>query len=243
MRKLGLQGFLSLTVVILLLALVSEARAALLYEQDFVTDPSGVFSNIGGQVGADQFTLQVDATVTAVLWHGFYSGVDLAPSVTSLNFSLTFFPDDNGLPGQSPSYDRVVSGQVQNTGSQVTAPGFQNGRVIYEFSADPIAPFSIRAGETTWISIAEVDPSTPAVGGTQWLWSFSSFSPGDTKAFRNTSPGRETSFQLSTEFGQLAFALTGTVAPSAPIPEPGTLFLIGSGLVGLGAGAWRRKKY
>ncbi len=65
MRKLGLQGFLSLTVVILLLALVSEARAALLYEQDFVTDPSGVFSNIGGQVGADQFTLQVDATVTA----------------------------------------------------------------------------------------------------------------------------------------------------------------------------------
>ncbi len=38
------------------------------------------------------------------------------------------------------------------------------------------------------------------------------------------------------------FVVAGNSGP-APIPEPGTLLLIGSGLVGLGAGAWRRKKH
>ncbi len=38
------------------------------------------------------------------------------------------------------------------------------------------------------------------------------------------------------------FVVTGNSGP-APIPEPGTLLLIGSGLVGLGAGARRRKKH
>ena len=70
---------------------------------------------------------------------------------------------------------------------------------------------------------------------------------------------------FSPQTGQFGLALTGTFDPvndlrvgvhvigytsggsesfvTRPIPEPGTLLLIGSGLVGLSAGTWRRKKF
>ena len=40
----------------------------------------------------------------------------------------------------------------------------------------------------------------------------------------------------------IRFVVTGTPGPGAPIPEPGTLLLLGSGIVGMGAVARRRRQ-
>jgi len=42
--------------------------------------------------------------------------------------------------------------------------------------------------------------------------------------------------------GFVLFSATGTIDPVTSTPEPGTLLLIGSGLVGIGVGARRRKR-
>ena len=71
--------------------------------------------------------------------------------------------------------------------------------------------------------------------------------PSTTQTFRGApliSSGMKQTAGIWTDGGisNVRFVVTGNSGP-APIPEPGTLLLIGSGLVGLGAGARRRKKH
>ncbi len=87
------------------------------------------------------------------------------------------------------------------------------------------------------------------IGGIHAPSGLGSFTPKIDVGFNfGTGPGVTTSFfaygadnsdleKMSSNSGSLTF-----LAAPAPIPEPGTRLLIGSGLVGLGAGAWRRKK-
>lgn len=178
------------------------------YEQQLDASATGFFSNIGGQVGADQFTFSEDVTITGINWYGFY-GSDLNPSITSIDFELSFYLDNSGVPTSNPISQQILSAQVQDTGLQEQG---QFSSSIYEFQTDLISPLEIAAAETTWIAIAENDTLTPAFGNTQWLWSFSLPGTESTKAFRNTNPNLASDWEITT--GQLAFALTGETSGS-----------------------------
>lgn len=76
-----------------------------IYEQAFVAKTgvagSGAFfSNIGGQVAADQFRLPEGAAIAGISWYGIYCNTDLQSNVKSINFLISFYRDHKGLPGE-----------------------------------------------------------------------------------------------------------------------------------------------
>jgi hypothetical protein len=207
-----------LTVMALIAILISarDASALVVFDQPFDPGLAGAFSNSGGQEWQDDFTLPVDAFITGITWFGYYFGSDLVSSEASINFRLRFFDDDSGLPGVV-IYDSTASAQVQTTGQQVES-GLSTGQMIYQYVYDGLPQIPILAGEKAWVSVAEYDRLTEDIGATQWLWCYSTLGPGG--AWDN------------------AFTLEDNTTD--PIPEPGTILLLGSGLVGL---AGFRRKY
>lgn len=223
-----LLGAIAMTVT---LGVGKDGMALPLYSQP-VTTNAGFYSNIGGQIAADQFVLGTNAAVTGVTWYGFY-GTNLAPAVSSVDFQVAFFADASGVPGTGLASE-TLSASVADSGLTVTGLTF-GGSTIYQFDATLSAPLLVDAGDTVWLSLAENDAATPAVGDTQWLWSFSTYAAGDTKAERNTNPALETDWESVGQLGNLAFTIDGT-----PVPEPATWLLMGAGLVGLAV--WRRRR-
>ena len=202
---------------------VEPSSAMVLYEQPLDTSSGGKYSNLGGWVVADQFTLPYNSRITDVHWYGYY-GLDLEPSITSLDFQIQFGNGNSSIP-ENLLYDQLISAQLADTGLFVTDGGAFDGRKIYRFTADPISPFDISGGEMMWLSIYEADASTPAMGENQWLWSASPVG-GSSLAIRNTFPGLETGWEALS--GNMAFSLTGTPV----IPEPTSLLLFGTGIMG-----------
>jgi len=215
-------GLAALTVLVC--AGVAEAGV---YEQPLDTI-DGKYSNRpysaadNHQVVADQFMLPTFGEISTVRWYGFYE-TEFDPGV-SVDFTISFFADNSGLPALDPTYDETVSAQVlPNMG-----PSFL-GTEIYEFEA-AIPIMSVSAGQTMWLSVAEADLGTPPEFPTQWLWSHSTV--GEPGLAYRVSPEEA----WNPDLGSLAFSL------QYAIPEP-SAFLTWGGLVGLGLiGGWRRRR-
>jgi hypothetical protein len=197
-----------------------EAQALTLFNQSVDASITGSYSNIGGQVTADDFSLSTNAYISGITWYGYF---DSNPSsIGSIDFDIAIYDDDSNKPNFNSSFLELNSATVTDTSFDAV-----NGNNIYKFEALLSSSFLALSSNNYWLSIADNDSAT-----SQFLWSRNNMS--GTYAYRNTFGGIITDWSTSPH-GDFAFELT-------PVPEPATMLLFGTGIAGLAGSRLRRKK-
>lgn len=161
----------------------------------------------------DNFTLGSNANITNVQFIGGYFNPPNQGPITG--WTIQFWSDNAGQPGSS-----LFSQHIAGTGNETSI-----GTDLFSYSLD-ISGFAALAGTQYWLSVVP-DLGFPP----QWGWGESV--AGDLNSFQDF-------FGSRSELGvDMAFTLNGT--PTGGVPEPASLFLLGSGLLGLGR-VIRRKR-
>jgi hypothetical protein len=164
----------------------------------------------------DNFTLANSATVDSMHWVGEYFNPPNQGPITA--WTVTLWSDNAGQPGT------VISMQNLTGTDNETFLGTFGGFPTYTYSTTGLG-WAITGGTQYWVSVVP-DLGFPP----QWGWS--SGTGGDGISFQDFFGVRS---QLAAD---MAFALDGS--GGATTPEPGTLVMLGTGVLGL-AGAIRRK--
>jgi len=186
-----------------------------LYASQNDTNPGG-FGNFA--TAYDDFTLTGNPggwQVTDIHWTGGYFNPGAPGNIT--NFTLDFYFNNGGIPGG------LVPGGSFTTGNNANESC--SGNICTYSAVLAGGGLTLQNGVNYWLSI-EPDMGFPP----QWGWATSGVgNDGGYQCFFGTCSGLGVNF---------AFDLTGN--PASTTPEPGTLVLLGTGLLGA-LGVMRRK--
>jgi len=169
----------------------------------------------------DDFTLGTDAILTGV---NFWADTGTVTSVGPLeilpsdpaNFAYTYTIYDNTGPGGTV----VATNTATVVSSILTSSVSLSGVHVYEVTFDLITPLALSAGSTYWLELQGIADTS----GAQTI-AWTDFNGAVIGASSQQSVNGTYTGPIGAD---RAFELLGT-----PVPTPGTIFLLGLGLLGI----------
>jgi hypothetical protein len=221
MRKVFIRTLLVVAALAMLVG--GRAQAIVVFDNGAPNGTNGL--EMTRWVQADDFTLAAPSNLRGVHFWTLENTSPPAPWDGTLQWHI--FADAGGVPAAAPLHSGVAINIVK-TATGVTIPL----RTEYEYLFDFDSPVLLAGGTTFWLALhANADFSLDNI-----YWERTAGGSGAVAASSDggTFDNWET-FPDPTP-AQLAFLLLAD-----PLPEPGTMLLLGAGMIGLGAFTRRRR--